>query len=380
LAELERSYRRPSIREGCKLLAINVDQPSAQGAPSVSNGSYSFPMLRASADVIAAYNILYRSLFDRHRNLILPSAFLVDEAGAIAKVYAGAVPRHAIEDDFRHIPRTSAERLAKGLPFAGVIESADFRRNYLSLGSALFERGYADQSEMFFELARQDDPSSAEPYYGLGSVYLEQQKNARARENFERAAKLPANYPGTLPRAWNNLGIVAAREGNTEEAIRDFRRALEIDPDFLIALVNIGNAYRRQKRWDEAKGVLERAIELSPEDADANYGLGMVFAELNDTDQAYDRLQKALAARPDYPEALNNLGVLYVRTHRLGDAEKSFRESIRLGPSYDQAYLNLARLYELEHETEKARTVLGELLKLHPGHAQAQRELDGLPQ
>jgi tetratricopeptide (TPR) repeat protein len=379
LAELDRSYG-PSIREGLELLAINVDEPSAENAPSVAYGRFSFPTLRASADVIAVYNILYRSLFDRHRNLILPSAFLVDEAGAIAKVYAGGVPGHAMDDDFRHIPRTSAERLAKGLPFAGVIESADFRRNYLSLGSALFERGYADQSEMFFELARRDAPSSAEPYYGLGSVYLEQQKNERARENFQRAAKLPANYPGTLPRAWNNLGIVAAREGNTEQAIGDFRRALEIDPDFLIALVNIGNAYRRQKRWQEAKGVLERAIELSPEDADANYGLGMVFAELNDTDRAYDRLLKALAARPDFAEALNNLGVLYVRTHRPGDAEKSFRESIRVAPGYDQAYLNLARLYELEHETAKARAVLVELLKQHPGHAQAQRELDGLPQ
>jgi tetratricopeptide (TPR) repeat protein/peroxiredoxin len=379
LAALDRSYRR-LIGEGFQLLAIIVDQPCAPGVPSISYERFSFPTLRVSADVMAVYNILYRSLFDRHRDLALPCAFLVDEAGAIVKVYAGGVPTRAIDDDFRHIPRTDAERLAKGLPFAGVIESADFDRNYLSLGSALFERGYTDQSEMFFELARRDDPSSAEPYYGLGSVYLEQQKNARARENFERAAKLPANYPGTLPRVWNNLGIVAAREGSTEEAIGNFRRALEIDPDFLIALVNIGNAYRRQKRWDEAKRALEHSIELSPEDADAYYGLGMVFAELNDTDRAYDLLQKALRTRPDYPEALNNLGVLYVRTHRPDDAEKSFRESIRVAPGYDQAYLNLARLYEVEHETRKARAILVELLKQHPGHAQAQRELDGLPQ
>ena len=379
LAELDR-LQRHLTREDFQLLAINVDQASPPGTPSISYGTLSFPALRASADMMAVYNILYRSLFDRHRDLILPSAFLIDGAGAIAKVYAGEVPTRAIEDDFRHIPRTAPERLAKGLPFAGVIESTDFDRNYLSLGSALFERGYADQSEKFFELARRDDPSSAEPYYGLGSVYLEQQKNVRARENFERATKLPASYPGTLPRAWNNLGIVAAREGSTEEAIRNFRRALETDPDFLIALVNLGNAYRRQKRWEEAKRVLERAIELSPEDADANYGLGMVFAELNDNDRAYDLLQKALRARPDYPEALNNLGVLYLRTHRPEDAEKSFKESIRVAPGYDQAYLNLARLYELQQQTQQARTVLLELLKQHPGHAQAEKELAQLPQ
>jgi tetratricopeptide (TPR) repeat protein/peroxiredoxin len=379
LAELDRSFARWAS-EGLQLLAIIVDEPSAADRATTPCQTFSFPVLRASADVIAVYNILYRFIFDRHRDLSVPASYLVDEEGAIVKIYQGPVSRQRIEDDFRHIPRTAAERLAKALPFPGVIESADFTRNYLSLGSVFFERGYPDQSESFFELARQDDPSAAEPYYGLGSIYLQQQKNAQARESFERAVALQANYPGTWPRAWNNLGIVVARQGHTEEAIQNFQRALQIDPDFVIALVNLGNAYHQQKRWDDAKRVLERALELSPDDADANYGLGMIFAQLNDTDHAYDHLQKALAARPAYPEALNNLGVLYLRTNRQENAEKSFKESIRVAPGYDQAYLNLARLYELEDKTQEARAVLIDLLKQHPGHAQAEKELEDLPQ
>jgi tetratricopeptide (TPR) repeat protein len=379
LAELDRSYARWA-GEGFKLLALNVDQPSASDAAMAPYQKFSFPILRASADLIAVYNILYRSVFDRHRDLSVPASFLVDEHGAIVKISQGRISRQKIEDDFHHIPQTPAERLKQALPFAGVIESADFTRNYLSLASVLFQRGYPDQSESYFELARRDDPSAAEPYYGLGSVYLEQQKNAQARESFERAIKLPANYPGTMPRAWNNLGIVSAREGHSDEAIQNFQHALEIDADFVIALVNLGNAYRQQKRWDDAKRVLERAVELNPDDADANYGLGMVFAQLNDTDSAYDHLQKALAARPAYPEALNNLGVLYLRTNRQEDAEKSFQESIRIAPAYDLSYLNLARLYELEGQTQRARALLLDLLKQHPGHAQAEKELKNLPQ
>jgi len=42
----------------------------------------------------------------------------------------------------------------------------------------------------------------------LGSVYLEQQKRKEARECFERAVKSAADYPATLPNAWNNLGIL----------------------------------------------------------------------------------------------------------------------------------------------------------------------------
>ena len=381
LVELNQSNERWA-REGLQLLAINVDESTNAGgglAPS-SYRHLSFPILRSTPDTIATYNLLYRYLFDRHRDLRLPTSFLIDRTGAIVKIYQGAVPKQHFERDSRSIPQTAAERLAKALPFSGMSETFDFARNNLSLGSIFFERGYLEQAEACFQLALQDDPAAGEAVYGLGSVYLQQGKAEKARESFERALQLRANYPGTLPNAWNNLGILAARAGSTDEAVGNFQRALQIDPDHLIALDNLGNAYREKRRWGDAKTVLGRALQLNPEDPEANYSLGMVFAQLDDTERAYEYLQKALAARPAYPEALNNLGVLYLRTQRREEAEKSFKESIRVAPAFDQSYLNLARLYALEGDAPKARAVLLELLKQHPGHAQAERELQGLGQ
>ena len=368
--------------ESLQFLMVNVnDLPGTEADAAL--GPYrhlSLPILRASPDVIAIYNILYRYIFDRHRDLTLPTSFLIDETGAIVKIYQGPDPRRHFDKDIGDIPRTAAERMARALPFPGVSEGYEAGRNNLSFGSVYFERGYMDQAEFFFQQALRDDPSSAEALYGLGSVYLQQQKTAIARQSFERAVRLHASYPGTLPKAWNNLGILAAREERIDEAIQDFERALQIDPNNVIALGNLGSAYRQDKRWTDAKSVLERALQLSPGDPSANYSLGMVFAHLNDTEHAYEYLQKALASRPDYPEALNNLGVLYVRTRRQSEAEKSFQESIRLAPAFDQSYLNLAKLYELQGDNQKARAVLIELLKQHPGHQQAEKELEQLPQ
>jgi tetratricopeptide (TPR) repeat protein len=368
--------------DGLQMLTINVNEGSAADAESAlaAYRHLSLPILRASADTIAVYNLLYRYVFDRHRDLSLPASFLIDENGAVVKIYQGVVPKEHFERDSRAIPRTVSDRMAKALPFPGVSDTFEFARNHLSFGAVFFERGYLEQAQTYFELAARDDPSTAEPVYGLGSVYLQQQKGAKARESFDRALQLRANYPGTLPNCWNNLGILAAREGRIDEAIDNLQRALQIDPDHQIALDNLGNAYRQAKRWDDAETVLRRALKRNPEDADANYGLGMVFAQLNDTEHAYEHLQKALAVRPAYPEALNNLGILYVRTRRPEEAEKSFRESIRVAPEFDQSYLNLARLYALEGDNAKARAVLLELLKQHPGHAQAERELEALPQ
>ena len=62
--------------------------PMTEFAPSLSN--LRFPILRGSDDVSAIYNILYRQLFDRHRDLSLPTSFLIDGKGDIVKVYQGA--------------------------------------------------------------------------------------------------------------------------------------------------------------------------------------------------------------------------------------------------------------------------------------------------
>jgi tetratricopeptide (TPR) repeat protein len=329
-------------------------------------------------DFVAIYNLLYRYLFDRHRDLTLPTSFLIDEHGDIVKVYQGPVNPKNVEKDFQRIPGTNAERVSKALPFRGVTDMFEFRRNYLSYGSVYFDRGYLDQAEASFRLALRDDASSAEAYYGLGSVYLKQERTSEALDNFKRTVKLEASYPSTLPNAWNNLGLIAARDGRTDEAIGCFENALRLSPDHFIALENLGNAYRQQKRWDEARTALERALSVKPEDPEANYGLAMVFAQTEETARAYEYLQKALKFRPSYPEALNNLGVLYLRTNRRDEAVVSFKECIRVVPSFDQAYLNLARVYTLEDKPDKARTVLRELLQQHPGHLQAQKALDEL--
>ncbi len=366
--------------QGLQLLAVNLDSPADEGnvRTLLREQNLSFPILRGSEDVAAIYNIVYRYLFDRHRDLALPTSFLIDAKGEIVKAYQGPVNTEHVERDFQHIPQTIAERVARALPFPGVTDAIDFGRNYLSYGSVFFQRGYMDQAAASFQIALRDDPTSAEALYGIGSVFLDQQKTAEARESFERALKLRAGYPDTLANSWNNLGLLAAREGRTGEAVAYFQEALKLSPDHLIALDNLGSAYRQQKRWDDARKTYERALEVSSNDAEANYGLGMVFAQNDDTARAFDSLQKALKLRPVYPEALNNLGILYLRTQRQDEAVASFEQCIRVAPAFDQAYLNLARVYAIVGTPDKARDVLFELLKQHPGHEQAQKMLDQL--
>ena len=376
LSALQKSYSAWTAK-GLELIAVNVDDPADEEVRTFAR-QLTFTILRGSEEVAAIYNILYRQLFDRHRDLSLPTSFLIDGNGDIVKIFQGRVVPEHVEEDFQSIPRTDAERLARALPFPSATYGLEFGRNYLSYGALFFQRGYLDQAEASFQQALRDDPSSAEALYGIGSVYLNQNKSAAARETLERVVKMSANYPDTLPDAWNNLGVIATREGRVDDSIPCFLEALRLNPHHVLSLDNLGNAYRSQKRWDEARRVLERALEVTPQDPEANYSLGMVFAQTDDTAKAYEYLQRALKARPTYPEALNNLGVLYLVTQRRDLAVASFEQCIRVAPAFDQAYLNLARIYALEGARDKARSLLLDLLHRHPDHPQAKQALEQL--
>ena len=358
------------------LLSFVAKQMTGENPASVET-------LRVNADedkgTAGIYNIVHSHLFDRHRDMAPPTSFLIDANGDIVKVYRGSVDSRRVEQDVRHIPRTASDRLAKGLPFPGISETYQFGRNYLSFGTVFFQRGYFDQAAESFRLALRDDPSSAEALYGIGSVYLKQDKTSAARDCFERAAKLAPGYPETRPNSFNNLGLLATSEGRIDEAIVYFQEALRASPDHLVALENLGNAYRQQKRWDEARTTLERALAVEPRDAAVNYSLAMVYAQTGDTDHAYQYLHQALQLRPDYPEALNNLGVLYLRTSRRDEAVASFERCIRVAPGFSQPYLNLARVYSVEGHPEKARAILLDFLKQYPGDVQAEKALEQLP-
>ncbi len=361
---------------GLRILAINLDGPGdAQTARAFAvEESLRFPNVFATQDVAGVYNIIYRYLFDRRRDLPIPASLLLDKDGLIVKVYQGPVNPQQLMEDLRSAQVTQADRIRRALPLGGTLYQEVFQRNDFTYGVAMFQRGYLEQAAASFKQVIVSKPQEPEAYYNLGTLYLRKNALHEARQYLEQTLKLRSNYP----EAWNNLGMVAAQEGQTDEAIRNFKQSVLLRPTYAIALANLGNVYRRQGAFEEAERLLRRALEITPDDPEVNYSLGMLYARQEKVEQAAQYLESALSLRPDYPDALNNLGVLFVRERRNSDAEKQFKTCIRVAPNFDQAYLNLARLYVLLEENQKAKEVLLALLQQQPQHRVAQKELEML--
>jgi tetratricopeptide (TPR) repeat protein/peroxiredoxin len=374
--KLLHQHRSALAASHLEVLAVNVDEVGeAQKVRSfAAQQGLAFPVLLATQDVGGVYNIIYRYLFDRRRDLAIPSSFLLDREGMIVKVYQGSVDPQRMLEDVKSVPATAADRRRKALPFGGESYQDAFFRNDFTYGVAMFQHGYLDQAAESFQQVIAAKPDDPEGYYNLGTLNLRRNDFQQARYYLQQTLKLRPNYP----EAWNNLGMIAAQEGHAEEAVQNFQQSLLLRPGYATALLNLGNVYRRQKSFVQAQDFLDQALAIQPDDPEINYSLGMLYAQQGQMQQSSEYLQRAVDLRPDYPEALNNLGVLFVRGQDYAKAEEQFKTCIRVAPNFDQSYLNLARLYALQNSKAQAREVLQELLHLQPQNAVAKQALEVL--
>jgi tetratricopeptide (TPR) repeat protein len=376
LLELFRKSKSAFDSVNLSILALNADSTKDSSAAKTfaSQQRFPFSVLFATEEVAGVYNILYRYLFDRRRDLPIPISFLIDPDGMIVRVYQGGAAPSTLLEDIRSIPTDATDRAHRALPFKGTAIQDTFQRNDFTYGVAMYQHGYLDQAAESFEHVIEMKPDGADAYYNLGTLSLKRDDYQKAHSYLLKTVQLRPDYP----EAWNNLGMIAAQHEQLDEAIRDFQQSLELRPGFAIALLNLGNVYRHQRSFEKAEDCLTRSIQLQPDDPEINYSLGMLYAQQGQMGRAADYLQRALALRPIFPEALNNLGVLYVRGQQYSQAEDRFKTGIRVAPGFDQSYLNLARLYAMQNEREKARGTLLELLRVQPDNNNAKQALEML--
>ncbi len=143
--------------------------------------------------------------------------------------------------------------------------------------------------------------------------------------------------------AISNLGAALHGAGRLDDAAREFARALELDPDNVRAHTNIGIALARSKKYDEAARHLERALELRPGDAQARSAYGGMLVETGETEKALVHLRVALELTPDSPDALNNYAGALARAGRYQDSLPYFQKALEFEPNSSVLHFNFGR-------------------------------------
>jgi serine/threonine-protein kinase len=143
------------------------------------------------------------------------------------------------------------------------------------------------------------DPDLAEPHATLGYILHEFEWNqAEAEKEFKRAIELDPNYPSA--HQW--YGEYLSRMGRFAEAIAEQERALELDPLSLIINVTLGNAYRADGRYDDAIAQYNKALEIDPSFVKALGNLFNAYIDKGLYEEAFKTFARIRLLRGNPPE------------------------------------------------------------------------------
>jgi Tfp pilus assembly protein PilF len=145
-----------------------------------------------------------------------------------------------------------------------------------------------------------------------------------------------------------NLGNSYMFRRMTDNAIREFQEAIQIDSAYADAYLNLGVAYASVGAEEEAMAVLRKAIQLNPADSESYYNLGLLYSNKGLGHLAIEQYQKALLLNPESVNVRNNFGIALAESGRIDEAIDQFQQGLRLLPGDEELRKNLENANKLK--------------------------------
>jgi protein O-mannosyl-transferase len=231
--------------------------------------------------------------------------------------------------------------------------------------------GHWENGEKLFRHALRATANNFVAHYNLGQILFEDGKFAEAMTEYKKALQINPDYV----EAVNSLGLALAGLGRTEEAKTEFEKALRMNPNYVKAHNNLGLVLAGLGRTEEAMAQYREALRIDPRCAEAHNNLGNVWVNTGRFAEAVAEYREALGINPRYAEAHSNLGFALANLGRMAEAIAAYAEAVRIKPDYAEAHYSLGVLLAAEGKTEEALAQYREAVRLRHGWPQALRKL-----
>ncbi|HSC26173.1 MAG TPA: sulfatase-like hydrolase/transferase [Vicinamibacterales bacterium] len=279
-------------------------------------------------------------------------------------------------DEQRRLAENMRQRLSEihGVATAGAVETAtidvdpDTRARLAALG---YIGTFVGASAGSVETSSLADPKDKIEVFNQINRASELSKHEnRGQEAIDILDQVVAADP-TVIAAWFMLGNEYVRLGQLERGIAQYRRALELKPDYDLAVTNIANTYRRMGRDEDAAAGYERLLQVSPRNAQARFQLAQIRAEQDRLEEAQALIADALALEPDFPGAHNVLGIIKFKQGDPAGATASIRSALERNADLKGAHFNLALIAEERGDFAAAIREYQQEIERHPDHYKA---------
>ncbi len=216
------------------------------------------------------------------------------------------------------------------------------------------------------------NPSCWMAYNNLGSELMENTPNLpEAISDFKRSLQLKPDYA----EAHYNLGKALARSGKTTEAINQYRQALLIQPDHADIYDNLGNAFYQQGQLTEAIEQYRQALQIEPRHIDAHNNLGVALAQTGHLTEAIEQYHEALLLSPENAELHTKLGNALTRMGRLPEAMEEYRLALQIKPGDAGMHTNMGIVLVEMGRLPEAMEQYQQALRLQPDYPEVHLNL-----
>jgi len=171
--------------------------------------------------------------------------------------------------------------------------------------------------------------------FELTETEIEQFKEdmAKAEERKKAAGDVKASF---------DTGLALAQEGKYAEAVVEYQRALEKDPEQAYIQANLADALAKLERNEEALAAYNKAIALKPDDAAMYTNVGVLLGKMGRTAESQEMFKKAASINPAAAaQNFYNLGATLVNSGKSAEAAQAFRQALQADPAYAEAWYQL---------------------------------------
>ena len=200
-----------------------------------------------------------------------------------------------------------------------------------------------DQIEKRLASLTAKNSNTQEPSQDQLQSLISMYTNCQYQQAVNKGSQLLKQFPNSI-NIFNIIGAANHGLGKLEKAVRSYRKALTIKPDYADAYYNMGNALKDQRKLEEAVEAYTKALIVKPNHAEAYNNMGTAIEECGKSEDAIEAYTKALAIKPEYVEAYYNMGIALQNQGKPEDAIEAYNKALSIKPDYAEAYRNLSSI------------------------------------
>ncbi|MBF0194185.1 MAG: tetratricopeptide repeat protein [Magnetococcales bacterium] len=268
---------------------------------------------------------------------------------------------------------------------------------FFNMGRSLHILGRRDDAIKNLNIALKIEPNNIEIKKSIGDILKSSTKYAgvdnqnllaeqalqkgvdlHKANQFEQAIKWYKKVLEIRPKdaaVLSNIATALQSIGKLDEAVNIYKKVINIKPNYAMAYSNLGNILAQQGRADEAIINYNKAINIKPDYSLAYFNLGNAQKEKSKLDEATISYQKAIKFQPDYAEAYNNLGNILKEKNRVDEAIKCYKKAILIKPDYAEAYNNIGTALHENNQLDESVPNYQKAIAIQPKYAEAYNNL-----